>query len=82
MERTGYRGSSPISNTSLQDPAVALCLGTYGDPGGVGVSHGQGTPVRAERVGRPRASVEFRVQGLEIGVWGLEFRVWDLEFRV
>ena len=27
-----------------QDPAVALCLGTYGGPRGVGVSYERGTP--------------------------------------
>jgi len=27
------------------DPTAALCLGTYGDPRGVGVSYGRGTPV-------------------------------------
>ena len=26
-------------------PTVVLCLGTYGDPRGVGVSHERGTPV-------------------------------------
>ena len=30
-----------------QDPTVALCLGTYGDPRGVGVSYERGTPVLA-----------------------------------
>jgi len=29
----------------LQDPTVRLCLGTYGDPMGVGVSYERGTPV-------------------------------------
>jgi len=28
-----------------QDPTVALCLGNYGDPRGVGVSYERGTPV-------------------------------------
>ena len=27
------------------DPTVALCLGAYGDPGGVGVSYERGAPV-------------------------------------
>ena len=27
-----------------EDPTVALCLGTYGDPRGVGVSYERGTP--------------------------------------
>jgi len=27
-----------------QDPAVALCLGTYGDPMGMGISYERGTP--------------------------------------
>ena len=30
-----------------QDPAVALCLGTYGDARGVGVSYERGTPVHS-----------------------------------
>ena len=30
-----------------QVPTVALCLGTYGDPRGVGVSYERGTPVQA-----------------------------------
>ena len=29
-----------------EDPTVALCLGTYGDPRGVGVFYEQGTPVQ------------------------------------
>ena len=28
------------------DPDVAPCLGTYGDPRGVGVSYERGTPVQ------------------------------------
>jgi len=33
------------------DPTVALCLGTYGDPMGVGVSYERGTPVHLAEVG-------------------------------
>ena len=32
-------------NPPRVNPTVALCLGTYGDPGGVGVSYERGTPV-------------------------------------
>ena len=40
-----YRGTSLTRTPPPQDPTVALCLGTYGDPMGVGVSHERGTPV-------------------------------------
>ena len=47
------RGTSLIRNTPPQDPAVALCLGTYGDPRGVGVSFARGTPVVGHRAPPP-----------------------------
>ena len=31
-----YRGTSLTKNAPSQNPAIALCLGTYGDPGGEG----------------------------------------------
>ena len=37
-----------------QDPTVALCLGTCGDPRGVGVCYEQGTPVKTTREFEPR----------------------------
>ena len=40
------------------DPEVALCLGTYGDPRGVGVSYERGTPVKHRVSGRVHALVE------------------------
>ena len=36
----------PSSFGRLQDPTVALCLGTYGVPKGVGVSYERETPVQ------------------------------------
>ena len=33
----------------LQDPTVALCLGTYGDPMGVVVSYERGSPEGCEK---------------------------------
>ena len=41
---TYYRGTSLIRTPTQWDPEVALCLGTYGDPMGVGVSYERGTP--------------------------------------
>jgi hypothetical protein len=38
-----------MRNIPPVDPAVALCLGTYGDPRGVSVSYERGTPVRMHR---------------------------------
>ena len=52
MTRNGNRRcQSSTCNTGVprssdpppQDPAVALCLGTHGDPMGVGVSYARGT---------------------------------------
>ena len=40
-----YRGTSLIRNSSTRRTIIALCLGTYGDPMGVGVSYERGTPV-------------------------------------
>ena len=40
-----YRGTSLTRNTPPYDPTVALFLGTYRGPRGVGVSHERGTPV-------------------------------------
>ena len=40
-----------------KDPTVALCLGTYGDPMGMGVFYGRGSPVPAEHACQ-RAVVE------------------------
>ena len=42
-----YRGDSLIRNTH---PTIALRLGTYGDPRGVGVSYERGTPVACFQV--------------------------------
>ena len=58
-----------------QNPTVALYLGTYGGPRGVGVSYERGTHVRLDRQLALRR---------EIVVWGLEFlgRVEDLGFGV
>ena len=39
-----YRGTSLIRTPPPEDPTVALCLGTCGDPRGVGVSYERGTP--------------------------------------
>ena len=41
-----YRGTSLKRNTLPQDPTVALCLETYDNPRGVGVSYERGTQVR------------------------------------
>ena len=38
-----YRGTSLISKGPSVGPTVAICLGTYGDPWGVGVSYKRGT---------------------------------------
>ena len=43
-----YRGTSLMSNNAPLGPHSALCLGTYGDPIGVGVSDERGTPVGVE----------------------------------
>ena len=43
--------------TPSYDPTVALCLGTYGGPMGVGVSYERGTPVRKTRGGAERVCV-------------------------
>jgi len=40
-----YRGTSLMRTPPPQDPTVALCLGTCGDPMGVGVSYERGIPV-------------------------------------
>ena len=40
-----YRGTSLIRNAPPKDITVALCIGTYGDPRGVGVSYERSTPV-------------------------------------
>jgi len=40
-----FRGTSLMSNPPPVGPTVALCLGTYGDPRGVGISYERGTPV-------------------------------------
>ena len=45
LDDTHYMGTSLIINIPPQDPTVALCLGTYGSPRGVGVSYERGTPV-------------------------------------
>ena len=37
-------GTSLIRTPPLQDPTVALRLGTYGDPRGLGVSYERSTP--------------------------------------
>ena len=42
----GYRGTSLIRNTPPSDPTVALCIGTSGDPRGVGVLYERGVPVQ------------------------------------
>ena len=39
-------------NALRQDPAVRLCSGPYGDPGGLGVPYERGTPVLVIRPGR------------------------------
>ena len=45
----GFRGSSLIRPPNPpKDPTVALCLGTYGDPRGVGVSYGRSTLANPE----------------------------------
>jgi len=51
FRRAHYRGTSLIRNTPPYDPTVALCLGTYGDLRGVGVSYERGTPVAHTRCG-------------------------------
>ena len=48
---TGVPGS--YAKTSTQDPSVALCIGTYDVPTGVGVSYERGTPVPAVRIRHP-----------------------------
>ena len=47
-----YRGTSLVRTPPPQDPSVALCLGIYRDPMGVGVSYERGTPVLS--LGRAR----------------------------
>ena len=44
----GLRAHNP---PPLQDPTVALCLGTYGGPNGAGVSYERVTPVAAREGG-------------------------------
>ena len=49
---TLFRGTSLIRSTPpVQDPTVSLCLGTYGEPTGLGVSYEQGTPAARGRGG-------------------------------
>ena len=46
-----YRGVPRSQETaSPNDPTLALCLGTYGDPRGVGVSYERGTPIHLHGV--------------------------------
>ena len=41
-----YKGTWRINNKKQPyDPTVGLCLEPYGDPRGVGVPYGRGTPV-------------------------------------
>ena len=44
---SNYRVISLIRTPPPQDPTVALCLGTCGDPRGLGVSYERGTPVHS-----------------------------------
>ena len=59
------------------NPTVALCLETYGNPTGVCVSYERGTAARgraAREVWRLRcAALGFRVKGVGWGVHGLGF---------
>ena len=48
---TIYRGTSLIRNSAPQVPTIGLCLGSYGDPRGLGVSHERGSPVGLEAQG-------------------------------
>ena len=49
---SAYRGTSLTRNRPPpQDPTVGLCLGPYGGPGKLGVSHERGTPVQYTRLG-------------------------------
>ena len=44
-KRTLVQGNLAHEKQKTEDSTVALCLGTYGDPIGVGVSYERGTPV-------------------------------------
>ena len=46
-----YGDTSLIRTIPFVDPTVALSLGTYGDPRGVGVSYERGTPVAVNNFG-------------------------------
>ena len=50
-----YRGTSLIRNTPPVGPSIALCIGTYGDPRGVGVSHARDAPTLSLLSGIPQA---------------------------
>ena len=43
--RIAYRVTSLVRNHPPWDPTVALCLETYGDPRGRGISYERGAPV-------------------------------------
>ena len=80
--RSSYRGTSLIRNTPTWDPTVALCLGTYGDPRGVGVSYERGTLVHgvvsagSGALGKgPVDDGLFRIKTLRVRVYGLGFGV-------
>ena len=56
-----YRGTSLMGNIPPpEDPTVALCLGTYSGPMGVGVSCERGTPVGGS------AETDYAGQGVQL----------------
>ena len=100
---SGFVGTHPSRCTGVprsyerpptQDPVVALCIGTYGDPRGMGVSHERGTPVggygstlgtrgvRFEPLRRATTCRGADVHGSGFRVQGAGFRVQGSGFRV
>ena len=54
MSEAPPQGCQAGETPTPSDPTVAPCLGTYGDPRGVGVSYERGTPVTSEEDGKGR----------------------------